>query len=74
MMLAYCLIERGTPAAQAHAQAMDLIEALRGRGFDIVHNSWVDGPLPPAERLSWDDIGPMADQIEKEFGRKPWMP
>lgn len=74
MMLAYCLVERGAPATAAIEQATSLIEALRGRGFDIVHSSWVDGPLPPAEAFSWDDIAPMAARIEQEFGRKPWAP
>jgi hypothetical protein len=75
VMLAWCLTETGTPATQAVDAATALIETLRSRGFDIVHSDWMDNPVRQKEGpITWDEMATMADQIEKDFGRKPWLP
>lgn len=75
VMLAWCLVERGTPATEAVPAATALIETLRSRGFDIVHSDWMDNPVRAKEGpITWEDMSTMADQIEKDFGRKPWLP
>jgi hypothetical protein len=68
------LHETGTPATRAVDAATELIERLRARGFDIVHSDWVDGPVTKDPPITWDDLSTMADAIEQDFGRKPWLP
>lgn len=74
VMLAYCLAETGTPATQAVEAATALIETLRSRGFDIVHQDWMDDPVRKRDPITWEDMSTMAEKIEEEFGRKPWLP
>jgi hypothetical protein len=62
------------PAARAHSVAMEVIEDMRSHGFDIVHADWVNGAIADPGKISWDEIATMADKIENDMGRRPWLP
>lgn len=67
------LARSGMPVNKAAKASEDFFIHLRALGFDVVHKDWVDGPVK-ADPLTWDRMAEMAQTVEEEFGRKPWLP